>query len=64
MYVYIYICLPKNRKFECSNLMGGCSREWVRCGQFGWSTPSSLSGEDSCFVVRQKGVFPTGPYQR
>jgi len=34
------------------------------CGKFGWSTPSSLSGEDSCFVVMakgQKGVFPTGP---
>jgi len=24
----------------------------------------SLSGEDSCFVGRQKGEFPTGPYQR
>jgi len=36
----------------------------VRGGQFGWSHPVSLSGEDSCFVVMwkgQKGVFPTGP---
>ena len=24
----------------------------VRYGKFGWSTHSSLSGEDSCFLVR------------
>jgi len=32
----------------------------VRCEQCGWSTPSSLSGEDSCFVFSQKGGSPTG----
>jgi len=37
---------------------GACENGRVRCGLFGWSTPGSRSGEDSCVVVSQKEGWP------